>query len=1246
MDIINKSLSQILAYFQALGFVVGEEIWLNTYKDVYRGVLHQDSIELWICRKAGVDKDGVSIWKPHWKLPNPIPYLRELGKQGLNIQSYPNHLKGGLGNKHASRFTTCFYEIDDLPRAEQEAKLKWFEDELNLKPAVSVFSGGKSLHNYFALSEPVDGETWLRLNRKLAIVSGGDPAICTLARAMRLPGVPRVKDGQLRQVEIVTSNPNTYSATEFEAILDSTGLFPFGLDQERWLKWRRHRDISELSVPPAPPSPEPPSQTQPTQPTSHYREYDGSAIPLEICLGRHDRELIGAGTGEGSRNVDGYKLARNLVGTVNSLMRLGIRWQNEPRLLFEEFAGRCNPPLSPHDIERIWKSANRGNPTASLNDEAIHKCVGWWLFNQNKPALSGSKKGNFISKAEWLKQFKFPQEIKAIAGYLKKAYNRAFQKYLKATDPTSYNTQSADIDSKVPHHTVPLTSAIVPCYEGISIYEHPAFSIDRQGNRIFKYSAGNLPTLERWQWLNRPQIIFQKKDRRKLIAEAVAKGWKNIKDESGTGSGKSHDLGLISLKDFPTMRRVFYLSDDAENPTTAPVERNFERLVTRHDGQKYDPHHKTPMEKPYIRRIKAGETPDIPGNCPETQTFLKFQQKGLSIGGGADSPICQACPLIESCQFLADRQQQLIHSDFLRAHPDQMVSDFKAVSQAIAIWDEPGKVFQNNRLIQFNWGDLEKGLATLQTKDSELHSSLTPIIADWYGKLLNTTIHPKYGMTFVELRELLGLPTLINLPTSGTNYRFISTTKLAAAADKLINPPISFSGIQSPAEKQQWIDSEWHPHYFSLLFGALSGRSKRVSISIDSQWNFTVSVPYYRHRKTAAAMGVNIWLDATLSTGDLAMMTGINKNDILAIEEAKADYSNLTIKIVGGVGSCGMNRETEGVFSQQQRINHLITSLTQFFPDSTGILEFKKYVTNISNSISGYWFLDNRGSNAFRDCDQLIAIGSPLPNLGALAMAWAATRGQAVEPTHLGGAFGRWVERLVMAEVVQLVGRLRAQLSDKPKTCWLVSDQYPQNVAIELERFYPGCSVEFVDVADICLAAATKGVQRERAMIASMWDALGAGVACTTSTIAAAVGVTRGRISQMAGVMGGFEAVKRVLIFLIDALKGKLTPQQLDEPIRLFAQMYLPEVLEEMAKNYAPPAPSAPPPTYSDEDIEWGAGVMRVFASEPWEYAQGVARISDEWATDGYLSLVWRKLGIWERRFLKAFAWNACKQMA
>ncbi|MCT7953086.1 hypothetical protein NG798_25130 [Ancylothrix sp. C2] len=63
------------------------------------------------------------------------------------------------------------------------------------------------------------------------------------------------------------------------------------------------------------------------------------------------------------------------------------------------------------------------------------------------------------------------------------------------------------------------------------------------------------------------------------------------------------------------------------------------------------------------------------------------------------------------------------------------------------------------------------------------------------------------------------------------------------------------------------------------------------------------------------------------------------------------------------------------------------------------------------------------------------------------------------------------------------------------------------------------------------------------------------------------------------------------------------------------------------------------------DDIEWGAGVLRLFVCEAWEYPHGLAQMVDEWATD-YLSSVWRKLGVWQRRFLKAFAWKACKQLA
>ena len=218
---------QILRYYHALGFAPGDELWINTYSHgVYSGVYHGDRIELWECRPTGKDSDDATVWQRLTPIADPIAKLRTLGTIG-NVQSYPNHLRGGLGNKHAAKFTSLFYEIDNLSLEEQRSKLDWVRTTLGLNPSAVVFSGSKSLHVYFALTEAIDGDTWQRLSRQLAIVVGGDPAICTHARAMRLPGVPRVKASVTSEVTLESSSDDRYSAADIEQRL--APWFPHGL---------------------------------------------------------------------------------------------------------------------------------------------------------------------------------------------------------------------------------------------------------------------------------------------------------------------------------------------------------------------------------------------------------------------------------------------------------------------------------------------------------------------------------------------------------------------------------------------------------------------------------------------------------------------------------------------------------------------------------------------------------------------------------------------------------------------------------------------------------------------------------------------------------------------------------------------------------------------------------------------------------------------------------------------------------
>ncbi|WP_414546404.1 DUF3987 domain-containing protein [Nostoc sp. CCY0012] len=109
-----------------------------------------------------------------------------------------------------------------------------------------------------------------------------------------------------------------------------------------------------------------------------------SDVPLYQCLSRDDRELIDSGVGEGSRDDSGAKLARNLIGTAARLNQLGYQFFGDPRALFDDYCSRCSPPLSTKDAERIWRSAEKSNPTPTLTDDAIENCVKAWKYNQSK----------------------------------------------------------------------------------------------------------------------------------------------------------------------------------------------------------------------------------------------------------------------------------------------------------------------------------------------------------------------------------------------------------------------------------------------------------------------------------------------------------------------------------------------------------------------------------------------------------------------------------------------------------------------------------------------------------------------------------------------------------------------------------------------------------------------------------------------------------------------------------------------
>ena len=240
-------------------------------------------------------------------------------------------------------------------------------------------------------------------------------------------------------------------------------------------------------------------------------------------------------------------------------------------------------------------------------------------------------------------------------------------------------------------------------------------------------------------------------------------------------------------------------------------------------------------------------------------------------------------------------------------------------------------------------------------------------------------------------------------------------------------------------------------------------------------------------------------------------------------------------------------------------------------------------------------------------------------------------------PTDLTGAYGAWVERGIIAEIIQLVGRLRAQRSKTPKRCFLVSDRYPVALNAALLKAFPGCRVAVKSVEEVCIFAAPKGVQRRHQVVCVMWDNIQAGVKNTVRSVAGGLGLSPGRVSHLCTAMGGWDALEGCLLFLYRANKGKVNKEDLPPSLQELVKRFLPTVFAEMLEKEAPATLSTDPPPAPQTEIEEMAEVLNVFTMTPLDCAKGLADTVAEWHCS-YFVAVWQKLGSWQRRFVQTFA--------
>jgi hypothetical protein len=119
---------------------------------------------------------------------------------------------------------TCLFADLDFKTIEEDGdKIKKVLRALPLPPQLVNFSG-HGLHCYwpFDVALPATGDNIERVERlltRLADVLAGDPAVCEVARLMRLPGSHNTKNGEWTEVKTIVKRPGCYTLAQLEAWL-------------------------------------------------------------------------------------------------------------------------------------------------------------------------------------------------------------------------------------------------------------------------------------------------------------------------------------------------------------------------------------------------------------------------------------------------------------------------------------------------------------------------------------------------------------------------------------------------------------------------------------------------------------------------------------------------------------------------------------------------------------------------------------------------------------------------------------------------------------------------------------------------------------------------------------------------------------------------------------------------------------------------------------------------------------------
>ena len=658
-------------------------------------------------------------------------------------------------------------------------------------------------------------------------------------------------------------------------------------------------------------------------------------------------------------------------------------------------------------------------------------------------------------------------------------------------------------------------------------------------------------------------IWFTSEQRTQTYVNAIKSGHKFILDLSHAGAGKSYTVGEFMPEQFG-VNMLFYLSNEHRNPTVATIE-NWTDLPVRHDGLVADANKLTPLGNPQIHWPQLGEETNVEGTCPLTHLFNALAEKGYKKETSAEAslnPICNGCKLRANCAgrdaagnalpkvngstFRRDRREALA-SKRIRANINSLPQAKDMIEmKGGGFVDEASRQIQPVEFIRVSSKDFDSSMMEVQTLLPAVYEKIKDLVIPLRGLLTGNIPRVQetyHGYNDELIRDLLGtIPT--DIPEIIAELETIAPDieELVQQADSITLDGVDKSDRDSVSRKtlklirshlnkqaaqETYRNIENLPVRWLIPLLEIIGDIKPGALRVKNK-HLTISTKNTRHVDVLKAFEFVFLMDATATRDDMAMQLGINPEEILVISEIPPDYSNLTIHQITGFGL--LNKDRSGLL--KERVTALRKELDLRHDGNIAYIDHLAH----KNKGDGYWFVDNRGSNAYENKQAICSFGTPYQDIGASEQAYITLTGdRSLGKEH--EAFQEVINHLVQTEVVQCVGRTRANRRTERVTYYVVSDKDLSYLA----DYYPNARFIKSDAVDICPAAGTEIQQTRKGILTAFKQLVAEGVTdwqqVRQGVLAKAAGISQSWLSQVAkNYFGGWNSFKKLLLLLYNSL--------------------------------------------------------------------------------------------------------------